>query len=357
MDVTFTLLSGDQNNKQLQKDWQGLFVSECSSNSFLAWSWIGNWLAQQSLPVYQLRACKKDEIYGLALFTLNETTTGTIQLRLHKSGIEELDQVWIEYNDFLLRKENAESIRQDMLTHLVHQQEVPWDELYIDMTHQENQFTHSELLKRTTLISIGFQTDFRRLQGKALIESFSKNTQKQLLRSQKLLSKQGNINLIVESNEQQKLTCLQAIAHLHQIQWQHSQWGSGFNNDKFVEFHQKLITEPNSVVVKLMLDEQPLAYGYYLCCNDKVDFYLSAMKKSKDNRIKVGLVLHWLAMEHFFEQGARVYDFLAGDARYKRSLSNIEYEMHSICLYKPRMKLKILQAIRRIKNKMKQRVK
>ena len=43
---------------------------------------------------------------------------------------------------------------------------------------------------------------------------------------------------------------------------------------------------------------------------------------------KPGLTTHWLAIEMYRAEGMRLYDFLAGEDRYKTSLSNAEIALH-----------------------------
>lgn len=357
MDVSLTLLSGKQNIIALRHEWEQLFASNGSESFFLSWAWIGNWLNQQIHPIYLLKACKGIDTKGLALFTLSITKSGIKQLRLHKSGSEELDQIWIEYNDFLLAKEDSQQIRALMLDYLVNQQSFMWEELYVDMSITADLYHHEKLLKRTTLESTGYRSSFGLLNHNDVFDLFSKNTKQQLKRSKKLLQAEGELQLIIDSRRDAKYASFNKLALLHKEQWQNTEWGSGFNNKKFVEFHQQLIASQDTLIIRLVLSGKTLAYGYYLCCNGVANFYLSAVDKAKDNKVKTGLVLHWFAMEYFLKEGFHSYDFLAGDYRYKKSLSNTRYGMNSICLYRPHIKLQIFQAIRRLKNKFRSRVK
>ena len=45
--------------------------------------------------------------------------------------------------------------------------------------------------------------------------------------------------------------------------------------------------------------------------------------------------MHFLAMAHFAAQGYEAYDFMAGDFRYKKSLSNEGYTMATLTLVNP----------------------
>jgi len=42
------------------------------------------------------------------------------------------------------------------------------------------------------------------------------------------------------------------------------------------------------------------------------------------DRLRPGLVCHLMAIQHYAGAGMRRYDFLGGEARYKRSLANAE---------------------------------
>jgi len=69
-----------------------------------------------------------------------------------------------------------------------------------------------------------------------------------------------------------------------------------------------------------------------------------------DNRIKVGLVIHSLVIEQAIKQGIIVYDFLAGEAQYKNSLSNAQpYEQHIYCFYRNKPLLIIREQLRKFK--------
>jgi hypothetical protein len=100
----------------------------------------------------------------------------------------------------------------------------------------------------------------------------------------------------------------------------------------------------------LSLNEQKLAFIYLLKDNDCWYFYLSAIKSFEDNRIKVGLVAHLMIIEDAIKNSIKKYDFLAGEARYKRSLSNQSGSTQQlVCYYRPSALLKFRQKIRTLK--------
>ena len=54
-------------------------------------------------------------------------------------------------------------------------------------------------------------------------------------------------------------------------------------------------------------------------------FYLSALSQGEDSKHRTGWVAHVLAIEWAARQGFRYYDFMGGDADYKRSFTQSEY--------------------------------
>ena len=52
-----------------------------------------------------------------------------------------------------------------------------------------------------------------------------------------------------------------------------------------------------------------------------MSFYQSGIAYEADNRLKPGLVCHAHAVAYNAAAGHRIYDFLGGEARYKKSLS------------------------------------
>jgi CelD/BcsL family acetyltransferase involved in cellulose biosynthesis len=127
------------------------------------------------------------------------------------------------------------------------------------------------------------------------------------------------------------------MAKLHIKQWGGHSFGSGFSNKRFVDFHRNIMTQgigQTAHVAKYTAGDQLLGYLYYFTFGTTVYFYLSAINYANhNNKYKPGLVMHKLAMEDFMHQGFSSYDFLAGKARYKTSLSNQEYLLYNVKIY------------------------
>ena len=69
----------------------------------------------------------------------------------------------------------------------------------------------------------------------------------------------------------------------------------------------------------------------------KVFFFQSGFDYELDPARSPGMLTHALAIEHYRGRAMQEYDFLAGDARYKRSLANRCRDLHWAVLYKDQL--------------------
>lgn len=76
-------------------------------------------------------------------------------------------------------------------------------------------------------------------------------------------------------------------------------------------------------------------------------FYQGGIASFADNRLKPGLAVHALCMEECVRRGIDEYDFLAGDARYKRELSTGEETIVWASLGRGTLKSRTLDALLR----------
>ena len=90
----------------LKKKWVQL-ETKLEPHFFLSWDWIGTWLESYKFQYTVISAYNKNqELVALAIFTKSVTTRHSIlkstQLKLHQTGANQEDQIWIEYNNFLV---------------------------------------------------------------------------------------------------------------------------------------------------------------------------------------------------------------------------------------------------------------
>jgi hypothetical protein len=320
---------------------------QANSSAFVAWFWVKQWLAQKNLIANNclcVEVTHGQNTVGLALFGIKTKRVfwglSFKQYFLHKSGNIKEDQTWIEHNTFLLHKDYEQQLSAEICQQLAEIEQI--DDIKIGLSSPDfiDKLNFVGFRIRTELSSLGYLAN---LDGFFTLDdylaSLSKNTRSHIKRSIKLLNEQKPLRLVLAKDTADKASVLRNIAELHRIKWRSTVYGSGFDNPCFYKFHQGLIQEPQSAqncrLYTLYQDDIALGHVYLLTYGDKWSFYLSALHFNADNRIKVGLVIHSLIIEQAIKEGIRVYDFLAGEAQYKNSLSNAQpYEQNIYCFYR-----------------------
>lgn len=350
----------------LARKWQQ--VSEhCDNQSvFLKWEWICQWLCSLSEPPTVIEATGPDQqCIGLGIFVHQTKLVfpGWFikQIWLHRAGDSKLDQTWIEHNDFLLHKRFADDTRAAMIDYLA--TKVDWQECFIGLASKEvvNRFDCLSTFKRIDIDSPTYAVDLNAFASlDDYVNSLSKNTRQQLVRSIKLLKLEGQLTLHEARTPEEKSNIFDEMAEVHVQKWRTTKYGSGFDNPYFNDFHKNILNADTgfSSIFYLTLDSNKLAFIYILKTEDCWSFYLSAIRSFNDNRIKVGMVAHALVIEQAIKQQIQRYDLLAGEARYKQSLSNsTETSQQLVCFYKPYKLLMFRQKARTFKQHYLQKIK
>jgi hypothetical protein len=347
--------------QQLAQKWVRL-QGKANSSAFIGWFWVKQWLAQKNLSTHNclcVEVMQGQDTVGLALFGIKTKRVflglSFNQYFLHKSGNTKEDQTWIEHNTFLLHKDYEQQLSNEICQALAKIQSIDDIKIGLSSPHFIDTLNFTGFKFRTELSSPGYLANlvgFTTLDD--YLASLSKNTRSHIKRSIKLLNEQSPLRLVLAKDTAEKDTVLKNIADLHRIKWRSTVYGSGFDNPCFYNFHQGLIQDEHSAqncrLYTLYQDDIALGHVYLLTQGDRWSFYLSALHFSDDNRIKVGLVIHSLVIEQAIKEGVRVYDFLAGEAQYKNSLSNAQpYEQNIYCFYRNKPLLLAREQLRKFK--------
>ncbi len=276
-------------------------------------------------------------------------------IALNQSTIDVLDQPWIERNGFYGGTPDRFGRHLSLLLERL-ESDRGWDELRLAGLQESHAHDALYLAARTGLACrLEFEQPSFNVDLKAVREShggdylsvLSANTRQQLRRARRLAERSlGEIRLDVASSLGQALAWFDASGPLHRRRWggaEDDPYSSGFDNPAFVDFHRRLIelAFPTGGIqyLRLTAGDTVLAYLYNFVSGLHAHFYLSGIDYSVDPSVKPGMLAHWLAIEHNLATGMDVYDFLAGDARYKRSLSTGQDRTLWLVLQRPRWRL------------------
>lgn len=351
----------------IEQQWQLLSLSQKNSSPFLQWPWIKTWLQQimgsdiqekytAVVPIVcyfyadlhlvgmVFLVCKQEDLMGLR-FT---------QAFVQQTGQDKFDQPWIEFNDVLALPEYAEQCRKALPEYcfntLAVDQFTIRSSLY-DLPHWQT--ADSDIADVEN--SLGYRKSL--CPGDAdqahLLAQFSSNKRSQIKRALRYISETyGDIGCHSYTGSH-ALTALPEVGKYHLARWQDSQYGSGFANPAFVAFHESYIRNAPDADIEILAftaGTQVLGYLYNFLHADAVYFYLSGINYSdSNNKYKVGLVIHVLAMQYYAKQGKTTYDFMGGDATYKASLSDETYTLHHTVLSHKHLKTPLFKTIHKVK--------
>lgn len=317
-----------KNVAQISDCYQAVFSNSKANNFFLSLQWMQMWIEKAECKPNLLEFYASDELVGFA-FIGKQTSHWGDTYYLNQTGKHDDDQIWIEYNDVICQHHHKEC-RQALLSHITKQsgfyQFVVTNAIDQDWQHKHTRLWSSEA---TEGFSCSLDNEFYQ-------RVFSKNTKSQIKRAQKFIEQHlGAVDMCVVSREHMEQAVTE-MASLHIKQWGSHDYGSGFNNKRFTDFHRELLLDESSnncVLIKVTAGETTLGYLYFFLQDQTAYFYLSAINYClDDNRYKPGMLMHKLGMQYMLEQNMIRYDFLAGMARYKQSLSDTSYCFYNIKL-------------------------
>ena len=88
-----------------------------------------------------------------------------------------------------------------------------------------------------------------------------------------------------------------------------------------------------------------IGYVYNLVYRRHVYAYQTGFHYESDPRLKPGLVSHCLCIDRHLDDGSDVYDFMAGDARYKANLGEPGPDMLYLLAERPTWPLRLESAL------------
>jgi len=171
------------------------------------------------------------------------------------------------------------------------------------------------------------------LQGQApVLDQLSTNARQQLRRALRGWEAIGPLRLEIAPDAMEAESFLGALKVLHQRYWTGRGKPGAFAEPFFERFHRALIHRagPGQSVdlIKVTAGTHVVGYLYNFVHRGWVAAYQSGFGFGAEvERLKPGMVCHLLAMEHYRQAGMRTYDFLGGEARYKRTFANAETEL------------------------------
>ena len=337
---------------------------------FISWNWIDSWLQifnkvvvnnNEETNQIKFLIIKVDNKPVATFFFGITKSKGHDFFRCKKAylgatGIQEIDNIYIEKNNIVSSSGSWYVDINEILSSLsVDRLSFPgvehdsWEEI-------SKQF---KIDKRNSLINSVLtyivNLDTVRNCSSGYLGTLSSNKRHQINRTIKYYGSVQDLTIESPVGLESALKIFDELVDLHNYQWVKKIKNSSFSNKVVYDFHHNLISkswgDAAIGIYKISNKKSVIGYIYGFFSNDTFFFYQSAFSYSDDNKVKNGLLCHALLIDYLAELGLGRYDFLAGDAQYKKSLSNNSYTMNWVDIYRYRWQCGLVNIVRQCRKK------
>ncbi|WP_338663923.1 GNAT family N-acetyltransferase [Pararoseomonas sp. SCSIO 73927] len=306
---------------QLGEEWRALEPGVAGLSFFGSWSWVGCLAEERYDDPVLLRARAGGRDLALALFNRRRG-----RLHLAESGDEALDAPFIEHNAPLVAAGAPEGTGAALLAAAWRVRGVR--RLVLGGTAPGLDGAAGGIaLRRHQRPAPLLDLAAVRASGGDYLATRSANTRQQLRRSARALEKRGPLRLDRAADAGEALQWFERLRALHGETWKARGLPGAFATPFLLRFHRALIAaaaERGELdMLRVTAGGAEVGYLYNFRLGGRVSAYQSGLVAGEaGSPEKPGLTCHAMAVERALEAGDAVYDFLAGDAQYKRSLAN-----------------------------------
>lgn len=321
----------------LEANWRDL-ERRSDSSFFLSWCWIGSWL--KCLPAHivpkALYIRSGSRIVGLATVTDRPGRVLGVakydRWLLNQTGDDTLDVIAMEYNGILADREMPNAVIHAGLQWLMR----------LSGSNHVIRLGGIELETYTTAYAAGLTAGRRerihsrtpapyvdlsevRARGGDYLSLLSRNCRQNIRRAKRAYQNRGPLSFTVAQTLDQALEFLAELKVLHQAYWNARGQPGAFASPFFERFHTQLLETAFAAghieMAKVSAGDEPIGYLHNFLWRDTVYAYQSGFRYETQNRYKPGYVSHSMAIEKALAEDWNIYDFMAGEAQHKRSLS------------------------------------
>ena len=165
----------------------------------------------------------------------------------------------------------------------------------------------------------------------------------------------GEITVRRAADLPEALAFFAEMRELHLARWHSLRKTTSMSARAVVAFHRRLIEalfdSGRVEMLRVGSAEQPIGFLYNFVMRGKVSMFQSGFAYEPSSKWSPGLLTHAMAIEHYRSRGLREYDFLSGDAQYKRTLSNGVRELAWTTVYRDTAWMRLLLRGRRLRKR------
>jgi CelD/BcsL family acetyltransferase involved in cellulose biosynthesis len=326
--VTMVRVSRVENFAELGARWRDL-EQRAAPSFFQSWTWVGC-LAEQRFPdPILVEATEAGRTVALAMFNRVRRWVGPAVLHLGASGTPELDCPYVEQNGVLAEAGCAEE-----LTELCLRAVAGRHDLVLPGVGEPALGAIRRVARRVRVVrsqaSPFVDLAPLRATGSDYIAGRSTNTRQQIRRSDRFYERQEPIEVERAGSVATAHAMLDELAALHQAAWTARGQPGSFARPFFKRFHRELIAvgvpRGEMALLKVSCSGAIIGILYNFMHHGRMLAYQSGFAyPAGAPQAKPGLTCHCRAIRFAINQGLDIYDFLAGEDRYKRSLADLSH--------------------------------
>lgn len=337
-----------------------MYELSCNRSIFLSTAWLQCWLEVygDDFEGSWVRWENDGVVVGGCLLVARSISRSYVRFRtvyLNATGEARERTPFAEFNAVLHLTGLDAAIAADLACLLA---ESPWDRLLI--CGHEDPGILASLIPRLPAALVESErkpaafVNLAAVAAASFEASLSSNTRGQVRRSQRLYEQRaGPIRIERASTYEQALQYFHELTQLSNARWRSKSVTGSFSSPAVLDFHRRLLARLWPLggidLLRVRAGDEALGYLYNFTDRGKVYFFQSGFAYAADAKLKPGLLTHFLAIDHYAGRGFREYDFLAGDARYKRSLAKQHRDLFWTVVYRDRPSMRFLLWLRRFK--------
>jgi CelD/BcsL family acetyltransferase involved in cellulose biosynthesis len=248
-----------------------------------------------------------------------------------------------EYNDVLHLAAYREAIVADLVRVLVGR---PWSRCFLSGYEEGSVCAQLAALVGSAAVECETRAapyiEMQALSDQPFDTSLTGSTGTQVRKNRRVYEGQfGPLSARPAANREEALQFFDEMTRLHLARWEAQGESTTLASEMVLDFHRRLIDrlwpEGEVEMVRVGSVDKAIGYLYNYVFRGKVFFFQSGFDYGLDPARSPGMLTHALAIEQYRQRGLQEYDFLAGDARYKRSLANRCRDLHWAVLYKDQL--------------------
>lgn len=284
-------------------------------------------------------------------------------LNMNTSGCDIIDLLWIEHND-LCCYESCREIVAKMVTQRL--TELPyWDEASFPGISDTSALSKS--LKEVSGISANlfidkrhpnFVVDLEKLResGNDYLAMLKRDIRYKIKRSIRKFENIGSISVSEAGSEEEGLAWMRNMKQFSIARMRNMKQISSFANDEFNRFHEEYFRRsfPSGRVLlhQFKAGDIIIGYHYNILSNRRLYFYQCAYDYDRIGDFSPGFYCHYHNILLAASRGLLIYDFMPGEAAYKKDLSNSNVSEHVewLTLRRPRIKFSIEEGCRKVRD-------